>query len=88
MRQVVLGVDDALLKRTVRSIPRTDVAELAVRCLGLEGALNRSFDAITLPAGEGSPVTDWASLLAGLEGSCDYSINSQMPVEAAAASSS
>lgn len=40
-RQLVLGVDDALLKRKVRNIPRADVAELVVQCLNIPTAINR-----------------------------------------------
>jgi len=39
----VLGVDDELLKRSKRSIPRADVAELAVQGLSLLQAENRYF---------------------------------------------
>jgi hypothetical protein len=76
-RQLLVGVDDTLLKRTSRSIPRADVAALAIGCIGLKQALNRSFDVIAAPAGEGSPSSDWGALLGGLKGDCDYSINSQ-----------
>ena len=37
----MLGLDDALLKRKSRRIPRADVAELAVQCLTLKDADNR-----------------------------------------------
>lgn len=40
-RELVLGVDDELLKNTSRSIPRADVAELTVQCLTLAEANNR-----------------------------------------------
>ena len=40
-RQIVLGVDDQLLKSATRRIPRADVAELAVQCLTLPAAKNR-----------------------------------------------
>jgi hypothetical protein len=40
-RELVLGVDDVLLKSKTRRIPRADVAELAVQCLTLEAAANR-----------------------------------------------
>jgi len=53
------------------------VAAFAVACLTEAGALNRSLDVISLPAGEGSPTTDWSALLNSVDGSCDYSINSQ-----------
>ena len=37
----MLGVDDELLKRPKRSIPRADVAELAVQSLTLSEVRNR-----------------------------------------------
>ena len=85
-RELVVGIDDTLLKRKVRSIPREDVAELCIQSLELPEAENRSFDAISLPVGEGSITTDCAKLLADLKGNCDYSINSQMAGSEAAAS--
>lgn len=88
-RRLAVDVDDGLLKRKTRSIPRADVAALAVGCLGLPAAINRSFDVCADPAGEGEPSEDWDALLAALGGrNCDYSINSQAkpaaPVAAAA----
>ncbi|BDA46321.1 probable protein TIC 62, chloroplastic at C-terminar half [Coccomyxa sp. Obi] len=72
-RELVLGVDDELLKNTSRSIPRADVAELTVQCLTLAEADNRSIDVITKPPGEGTPTTDYAALLASLKKDCQYS---------------
>lgn len=87
-RRLVVDVDDGLLKRTTRSIPRADVAALAVGCLGMDSAKNRAFDVCSDPEGEGEPTSDWEALLDALEGrNCDYSINSQAevaPVTAAA----
>ena len=40
-RELVLGVDDELLKNKSRSIPRADVAEVTVQCLTLTEASNR-----------------------------------------------
>jgi hypothetical protein len=78
-RQLVLDVDDKLLERNPRNIPRADVAALAVACVGLKGALNKSFDAICAPAEEGAQSTDWAAVLGSLTTkTCDYSLNSQM----------
>lgn len=83
-RQVILGVDDQLLARKVRSIPRADVAELCVLSLVTPEAVNRSFDAVAPPLEEGQAppaALDWdlASLLKRLHGkNCDYSIASQM----------
>mmetsp|Transcript_8785 Transcript_8785/g.18774 ORF Transcript_8785/g.18774 Transcript_8785/m.18774 type:complete len:311 (+) Transcript_8785:76-1008(+) len=84
-RQLVVDVDDKLLQRTTRSIPREDVAEVAVQCLSLEEARNKAFDVISLPPGEGSgPTKDFGELLRSLKGAtCDYSINSQMEKVAA-----
>jgi len=77
-RELVVDVDDRLLENTARSIPRGDVAALAVGCLGLREATNRSFDVISKPPGEGEVTKDWGPLLAGLsDKTCDYSINSQ-----------
>lgn len=75
----MLGVDDKLLDRNPRNIPRADVAALAVACIGQPGASKKSFDVICAPADEGAPDGDWAAVLAQLGSStCDYSINSQL----------
>ena len=37
----MLGVDDKLMQESFRSIPRADVAELCVQCLGASEAQNR-----------------------------------------------
>eukprot|EP00879_Flechtneria_rotunda_P004483 GHRR01004737.1.p1 GENE.GHRR01004737.1~~GHRR01004737.1.p1 ORF type:complete len:324 (+),score=108.60 GHRR01004737.1:104-1075(+) len=76
-RQLVVDVDDKLLDHKTRSIPRADVAALAVGCIGLKEAVNRSFDVICAPAGECSFKHDFAALLGGLNGNCNYSVNSQ-----------
>lgn len=69
-----MDVDDKLIERTPRSIPRADVAELCVRCITLPQARNRSFDVITRPPGEGAPTTDFAHLLETMAENCDYSL--------------
>jgi hypothetical protein len=77
-RKLMLGVDDTLLENNPRNIPRADVAALAIGCIGLTAAMNRSFDAICAPAGQGSFSSDWAAVVGQLgDASCDYSINSQ-----------
>ncbi|GLC46625.1 hypothetical protein PLESTB_001224400 [Pleodorina starrii] len=78
-RQLVVGVDDTLIKQTVRSIPRGDVAELSVQCLTLKAAENRAFDVISRKPGEGEPTRDFGALLTDMAANCDYSINSQWP---------
>jgi hypothetical protein len=78
-RALVLDVDDKLLERNPRNIPRADVAALAVGCIGLKEAANKSFDVICAPQGEGSASTNWGAVLRQLGfKSCDYSINSQL----------
>lgn len=77
-RQLVVDVDDKLLARKVRSIPRGDVAELCIRVLSLDSAKNRSFDVISLPPEESEegPTTDFNLLVTSLgSANCDYSIN-------------
>ena len=48
-RELVLGADDHLMKESSRSIPRQDVAELCVQCLGVSEAQNRYWMTIVLP---------------------------------------
>lgn len=71
-------MDDKLLERNPRNIPRADAAALAVGCIGLPGAMNKSFDVICAPVGEGSPSNDWGEVLASLISTCDYALNSQL----------
>lgn len=77
-RELVVDVDDSLLNRETRNIPRADVAELVVQCIGLPAAMNRSVDVICLPKGEGRPSDDLTGLLTAMTKNCDYSIHSQM----------
>lgn len=72
-RELVLGVDDALLAGSVRSIPRADVAELMVQCLSL--ADRRSIDVVARDPGAGTPTVGaqgYAALLAGMADNCAY----------------
>jgi hypothetical protein len=78
MKQLVLGVDDTLMKQTPRTIPRADVASLAVACIGLPVAERRSFDVVARPLEGDSPSNnDVKALLTAMKDNCDYSINSQ-----------
>ena len=65
-REVVLGVDDTLLAGTVRSIPRADVAALAIAAVDAPAAAAVSLDCVAKPPGEGAPTRDFAALLASL----------------------
>ena len=69
-RELVVGVDDALLEGTVRSIPRADVAALSVACATLPEAKNVSLDAVARAPEDSKkgPTTDFAALLRTLGG--------------------
>ncbi|GAX79198.1 hypothetical protein CEUSTIGMA_g6638.t1 [Chlamydomonas eustigma] len=79
-RQLKVDVDDKMLQRKVRSIPRGDVAELCVQCLNLPEAENRAFDVIALQKEESEgPTNDWKALIDSLAGAnCDYNIERQV----------
>lgn len=68
-REIVLGANDELLKETVRSIPRADVAEVCVQSLRESGGINRSIDVI---AKEGEPTRDWTKFFASNTANCQY----------------
>ena len=69
---IIVDVDDKLLTRKARSIPREDVAEVCIQSLVQPKAKNLSFDVITEAPGS-SPTTDFDSLFASLGGkSCAY----------------
>lgn len=69
-RELVIDVNDALLKGSYRAIPRADVASLAVACLTL--GPKRSIDVVSKRPGEGQVTTDFAALLAGMSQNCGY----------------
>ena len=72
-RRILLGVDDELLERKVRSIPREDVAEIMVESLFLPQLVNRSIDIISedVPREQGELVETLSSSTD--IGNCDYS---------------
>lgn len=63
-RQIVLGVNDELLKEEVRNIPRGDVAEVCVQSLDNPDAQDRAIDIIARAPESGDPTTDWAAFFA------------------------
>lgn len=89
-RKIVSGVDDELLKRTTRSIPRADVAEVCVQALLYPDACNLAFDIISEPEGEGEVTSDFAAFFRALAAGprYDYSKDPGEPVPAPAAGSS
>lgn len=61
-REIVLGVNDELLKNEKdRSIPRDDVAQVAVEALFSGAAKNRAIDVISKAPGTGTITKDWNS---------------------------
>ena len=73
-REIVVGVDDQQVKTDNRSIPRADVAALLIASLEHDSYKNRSFDARTMPVGEGTITTDFGKLLVDMRENCDYSL--------------
>ena len=73
-REIVVGVDDKQVVTDNRNIPRADVAELLIASLEHDSYKNRSFDARTKPAGEGTVSTDFDKLLVDMKENCDYSL--------------
>lgn len=71
-RRLVLGIDDTLLTRSSRRIPRADVAALAVAAIASPAAKNRSLDCVADDPGEGAVTTDFEALFAGLKGTAAY----------------
>jgi len=71
-RRLVLGVDDALLARSSRRIPRADVAALAVAAIASPAAKNRSLDCVADDPGEGAPTADFEALFGGVAGTAAY----------------
>mmetsp|Transcript_1013 Transcript_1013/g.2693 ORF Transcript_1013/g.2693 Transcript_1013/m.2693 type:complete len:323 (+) Transcript_1013:2-970(+) len=80
-RHIVAGINDDLIKRPVRNIPRDDVAAVCVQALLSPGARNRAFDIITDPVGEGAPTSDWPAFFGKIAGlaAYDYSIDPGEP---------
>ena len=67
-KEVILGIDDELLKGTDRTIPRADVAEVAVQALLHLNSKNRAFDIATKVS---TPQKTW-KLFFDQSGNCKY----------------
>ena len=74
-------MDDALLEDTEnRTVPRDDVAEMLVQCIGMPEAFNKSFDLSSFaPSEDSTPTTGREAYVAAIkalgEATCDYSLN-------------
>lgn len=74
-RELCLGVDDKIPGTTNNSVPREDVASVMIAALENENYRGRSFDLVSMPAGEGAVTKDFEELVASLEGkNTDYSL--------------
>jgi uncharacterized protein YbjT (DUF2867 family) len=73
-REVIFGVDDTLLERKVRSIPRADVAACCVAALTEPRAKNRSIDICSEEPDVDEPFTgmDWGSFFKENSANCKY----------------
>lgn len=81
-RKLVVGVDDTLLDTKTRSVPRGDVAEVCVQCVGAPWALNKAFDLASKPPEEGRrapPALDFPALVRAI-GDYDWSLNVPVPL--------
>ena len=72
LQELLVGVDDTLLDGDRRSVPRSDVARVAVACLAAPEAKNTSFDLASREEGEGSGVTKDVGALLQTIGSKEY----------------
>jgi len=85
-RELLVGVDDALLAGDRRSVPRADVAEFVLRALEIETIKNVSFDLASREPGEGTVGVsksndDFIALIDSLNGArADYSVPKNSPV--------
>jgi hypothetical protein len=84
-RELLVGVDDALLDGDRRSVPRADVAEMVVKALEADAIANVSFDLASREPGEGEAPPkskeDFSRLVASLGGStADYAKPRKSPV--------
>lgn len=81
-RELLVGMDDELLKRDRRSVPRADVAAVVVRCLDAKETSNLSFDLASRDEGEGAgPTKDVVGLVGTLKGRAyDYAKPENSPV--------
>jgi uncharacterized protein YbjT (DUF2867 family) len=75
LRELCLGVDDKNTLTENNSVPRQDVAEVMVQALLIKDYRFRAFDLLSKKEGDGVVTTDFAALLAALDGkNCDYSL--------------
>lgn len=79
-RELVAGVDDTTTLTDAQTVPRADVAEVMLQALRRpEIYAGRSIDLRAKPVGDGSPTTNFETLLEHLKGkNCDYSLGETM----------
>eukprot|EP01036_Dinobryon_divergens_P031308 gene31308-40680_t len=71
VNQILMGFDDNLLQRKVRSIPRDDVADVCVQAILEPAAQNKAFDVIVDPDQPAPGSSDWNAFFSQ-PGTCKY----------------
>jgi uncharacterized protein YbjT (DUF2867 family) len=66
VRELLVGVNDEILKTEERTISRADVAEVAIQALLIEEAKNKALDLASKAEGEGTPTTDFKALFSSV----------------------
>ncbi len=69
-KEIILGVDDELLKEKVRTISRSDVANVCIQSLYCDSAINRSIDIISRDTGK--TTSDWNLFFSSNNKNCKY----------------
>lgn len=69
-KEVILGVDDELLKEKARTISRSDVANVCIQSLYCDSAINRSIDIISRDTGKAT--SDWNLFFSSSNKNCKY----------------
>ncbi|KAJ0962446.1 hypothetical protein J5N97_030274 [Dioscorea zingiberensis] len=64
LRELLVGVNDELVKTGNRTIARPDVAEVCIQALQFEEAKFKAFDLASKPEGSGTPTKDFKALFA------------------------
>ena len=74
--ELIFGINDELLKGSIRQIPREDVANVCIKSLECKDAKNRSFDITAKSPSKDSkdiiPTNNWDSFFSSNKGNCVY----------------
>lgn len=77
--EIILGINDELLKGTIRQIPRDDVANVCIKSLECKEAKNRSIDITAKSPSKDNkdndmivPTSNWNLFFSSNKGNCVY----------------